>query len=281
MIKFVDFFKVPYPEKTKIKFNVRHPQNTETAALDLLYADEVGWMEMNSWKNKTNSFGDAEYVLTFAQYYFYGSEFYLFDGLYEIEQKTPKINDGVGYKLVLKDDFLEYSKRVIVRLEKPIGIEVYNRIYNNVQKQLNPEVYEILPPNKIGPFPGYGNVSIDHKTLQRIAKNDDPEWKKALSCVKGVYCITDLGTGKLYIGSASGKDEGIWQRWKSYADVNDLTGGNKTFNELKDKGDGYIINNFKYSIIEVFDMNTGRETIVRREEYWKKVFQTVKFGMNN
>ncbi len=28
-------------------------------------------------------------------------------------------------------------------------------------------------------------------------------------------------------------------------------------------------------------MRTKREDIKRREEYWKKVFKTVKFGMNN
>lgn len=108
-----------------------------------------------------------------------------------------------------------------------------------------------------------------------------PEWKTALSCVKGVYCITDRKTGKLYIGSVSGNEAGIWQRWSSYGDVSNLTGGNKTFEEIKDVDAEYIIENFSYSIIEIFDMKTKREDVIHREEFWKKVFQSVKFGMNN
>ena len=107
------------------------------------------------------------------------------------------------------------------------------------------------------------------------------EWKTALSNVKGIYCITDKSTGKLYIGSASGDSEGIWQRWSAYANVNNLTGGNKTFEELKNNGADYIIDNFTYSILEIFDMRIKREDIIHREEYWKRVFQSIKFGMNN
>ena len=28
-------------------------------------------------------------------------------------------------------------------------------------------------------------------------------------------------------------------------------------------------------------MKTKREDIIRREEYWKRVFQSIKYGMNN
>ena len=97
----------------------------------------------------------------------------------------------------------------------------------------------------------------------------------------GVYCITDKATGRLYIGSASGNSGGIWQRWSSYGNVENLTGGNKTFEEIKNFDKTYIVENFSYSILEVFDVKTKREEIIHREEFWKKVFQTVKYGMNN
>ena len=74
---------------------------------------------------------------------------------------------------------------------------------------------------------------------------------------------------------------GIWQRWSSYADVTNLTGGNKAFEELKNNGADYIVENFSYSILEIFDMRTKREDIIQRESYWKRVFQTIKYGMNN
>ena len=117
--------------------------------------------------------------------------------------------------------------------------------------------------------------------MQSIFRLDSPEWKTALSNIKGVYCITDKATGKLYIGSASADNEGLWQRWSQYADVDNLTGGNKTFEDLKNSGADYIIDNFTYSILEIFDMRTKRSDIIHREEYWKRVFQSVKHGMNN
>ena len=193
----------------------------------------------------------------------------------------PEVFNDYGYKLTLMDEFKEYRKRLIIKLRKPVGQQTYNKLFSSVQRDLDPEIYELTPTISVEHFPGYGNVLIDHKTLQSIAKMEAPEWKKALSNVKGVYCITDKSTGQIYIGSASGNSEGIWQRWASYAAVNNLTGGNKTFEELKRRGDGYIIDNFIYSILEVFDMRTNRDYIVRREEHWKRVFQSVKFGMNN
>ncbi|MDU1478384.1 MAG: GIY-YIG nuclease family protein, partial [Staphylococcus epidermidis] len=74
---------------------------------------------------------------------------------------------------------------------------------------------------------------------------------------------------------------GIWQRWSDYANIENLTGGNKLLNEIKlDKGKDYIINNFQYSILEIFDTKTKVDTIINRENYWKNVFCTRKHGMN-
>ena len=50
---------------------------------------------------------------------------------------------------------------------------------------------------------------------------------------------------------------------------------------MKNNGADYIIDNFTYSILEIFDMRTQREYIIEREEYWKKIFRSVEFGMNN
>ncbi|MDU2217461.1 MAG: GIY-YIG nuclease family protein, partial [Staphylococcus epidermidis] len=74
---------------------------------------------------------------------------------------------------------------------------------------------------------------------------------------------------------------GIWQRWSDYANIENLTGGNKLLNEIKlDKGKDYIVNNFQYSILEIFDTKTKADIIINRENYWKNVFCTRKYGMN-
>ena len=60
-----------------------------------------------------------------------------------------------------------------------------------------------------------------------------------------------------------------------------MTGGNKEFEQLvNENGKDYISKNFKYSILEIFDTKTKQEYILERENYWKNVFETKKFGMN-
>lgn len=284
MLKFEDFFNIKNPEKTKVKFNM-NAGNVNFPAWDFLSngEEDINWIGMNSHRSKksrSNDLDKAEYLLAFAQYYPYGPEYYIFGGMYKVEKIIPEVDEGIGYKLTLLPDFEDYRKRLIIRLSKPIGRNNYNRWYNSVQEGLNPEIYEIAPSTKLGAFPGYSNFRLSHRDLQEIFKRNEPQWRNALSNVKGVYCITDTSTGQLYIGSASGDSEGIWRRWAEYANVSNLTGGNKVFEELKKSGADYIIDNFSYSILEIFDMRTKREDIVYREEYWKKVFKTVKFGMN-
>ena len=283
MIELNKFIKVPNLNKTKIKFNM-NAGNVEIKAWDLLFKeDETEWEQINAWKTKhpNNNLNHADYLLAFAQYYPYGPEYFIFGGLYKIKKIEPEVFDEVGYELTLMDDYKEYRKRLIVKLKKPIGRDLYNRLYKNIQDTLEPEVYEIAPNTKLGHFPGYQNVTLSHPQMQQIISRNEPSWKQALMNVKGVYVITDLSNGKLYIGSASGNTDGIWQRWSDYANIENLTGGNKLLNEIKlDKGKDYIINNFQYSILEIFDTKTKANTIINRENYWKNVFCTRKHGMN-
>lgn len=283
MIELNKFIKVPDLNKTKIKFTM-NAGNVEIRAWDLLFKeDETEWEQINAWKTKhpNNNLNHADYLLAFAQYYPYGPEYFIFGGLYKIKKIEPEVFDEVGYELTLMDDYKEYRKRLIVKLKKPIGRDLYNRLYKNIQDTLEPEVYEIAPNTKLGHFPGYQNVTLSHPQMQQIISRNEPSWKQALMNVKGVYVITDLSNGKLYIGSASGNTDGIWQRWSDYANIENLTGGNKLLNEIKlDKGKDYIVNNFQYSILEIFDTKTKADIIINRENYWKNVFCTRKYGMN-
>lgn len=284
MIKFTDFIK-SFAEgkdlnRIKIKLNI---SDKKYPALDLLYNEknskDDSWYYMNAWKekNSNHNLNDYDYLITFAQYYYYGDEFFLFGGIYKIEKIFPEKFNEVGYNLTLLDDFKEYRKRLIIKIKKKVG-RTYNRIYNNIDNNLIPEVYEISPSMNLKQFNGYQNVSLTHTELQHIINNTEPSWKLALSSVKAVYVITDTSNGQLYIGSAYGTG-GLLNRWNEY--INNLTGGNKEFEVLvKEKGENHIKNNFKYSILEIFDTKTKDEYIVERESYWKNVFETKKFGMN-
>ena len=129
----------------------------------------------------------------------------------------------------------------------------------------------------INDFDGFDKINIPYSTLKYIVDNNLPSWKTALSNVKGVYIIVDTKNGKQYVGSAYG-DECIWQRWQAYAKTGH--GRNAELrNILEQHGEDYK-NNFKFSILEVCNLNLGNDYIIGRESYWKEVLMTREYGLN-
>ena len=127
-------------------------------------------------------------------------------------------------------------------------------------------------------FPGYRSVNISFEQLQYYITLDT--WKTALKNQQGIYLITDTKTNKRYVGSATGKS-GILGRWQNYA--NNYNGGDV---ELKSLKDAYIMENFRYTILEVFDDSVDAETIKKRERWWKQTMLSYKvkypkFGYND
>lgn len=150
------------------------------------------------------------------------------------------------------------------------------------------EVEQILPEtlDQIDNFPDYKNVSVSYSELKNKL-DKSKEWQTALKCRKGVYVISDRQTGKLYVGSAYGKN-GIYGRWKTYVesgfDKNEQENGkypNKGLQEIvKSEGMSYVQKNFHYAILETFTDDIADEYIIQRESYWKNVLCTRKFGYN-
>ena len=293
MIKFTDFIKdFTEGKQSKIKFKFHMSTkflDLNKSPYDCLIEDAEDWQNLNNYRNekgKSSRLDGYDYLVSFAQYNIYGRNFFVFGGVYKVEIAKPEHYEIGGYNIFLLDnknsigEFLnKYRKRLIVKLDENLGIN-FELTYEAIEKK-NIEVFEVFPNIASGKFNGYQNVSITHKELREIVSNNELSWKLALSYIKAVYVITDTKTGKLYIGSASGNSQGLWQRWGCYADFKDLTGGNKEFEVLVEKnGKDYILKNFKYSILEIFDTKIGQEYILERENYWKNVFETKKFGMN-
>lgn len=284
MIKFTDFLPVPVPARTKVKFNIKDGAGGVPAWDLLLSEDQEPWLNMTRYraeKNPNNNLDEADYVMAFAQYPLYGPNFFVFGGFFETKVIIPKINKGSGYSITLLPQYSEYIRRLIVKLEVPPG-QSYLRWYESLQGSLvNPIVYELAPDTKLGAFPGYQNVLLRHSEMQLIIKNAEPSWRNALANVKAVYVITDTSNGRLYVGSASGEADGLWQRWTAYANVNKLTGGNiKLEALLAEHGSEHIVNNFQYSILEIFDKKTRDDTILQREKFWKLALDTRANGLN-
>lgn len=139
-------------------------------------------------------------------------------------------------------------------------------------------VAEVRPqPMTIGDFPGYQDVSLSFSRLKIVVKQNLDTWRGALSNMKGVYLITDLATGRLYVGSATGSD-GLWQRWGNYVATGH--GGNKDLKKvLQKKGPDYV-ENFQYSLLEVADSRVTDDYVLERESFWKNVFASRQFGYN-
>jgi hypothetical protein len=129
----------------------------------------------------------------------------------------------------------------------------------------------------IGDFPGYKSVLLSYRMLQTVIRESNPSWRTALSNVAGVYLITDTSDGRLYIGSAYG-GEGIWQRWTAYAQYGH--GGNKEIVKLLLEKSNSHAEHFQFSLLEVCDIDSNSEYIIKRETHWKTVLKTREFGLN-
>lgn len=191
--------------------------------------------------------------------------------LFHIGKITKDLNNfnGVGYEYETLSEYEKYFGRLIVRFKNKSQTMI--RLANSVIDEC--EIHQILPDtfdNDI--FPGYEKVDISWSELSRVLTKES--WKTALQNQKGVYLISDILNGKKYIGSAYGEDM-ILGRWKSY--VKTGNGGNV---ELKRLTFEYIKNNFRYSILDIFKSTVDDQTIILRENWWKEVLQTRKFGYN-
>jgi len=116
-------------------------------------------------------------------------------------------------------------------------------------------------------------VNISWSELSRVIIKEN--WKTALKNQKGVYLITDISNGKMYVGSAYGENM-ILGRWESY--IKTYHGGNV---ELKKLSNNHIKTNFRYSILDIFKSTIDDTIIIARENWWKETLLSRKFGYNS
>lgn len=237
------------------------------------------WQERQTNKNFWR-----KYILSLI---YYDKNKWLFGGVYEVVSPEPELIKEVDrslwkYETELVNRQTDLIGRIIVGYKKEfrasypcLELTSPDNLYA-APKDMS--ISSILDKRaSILDFAGFDNVNIDYETLANIVADGIPSWKSALSNVKGIYLIADRHTGKLYVGSAYGGDC-IWQRWAAYAANGH--GGNIELKELlKTNGEDYKYN-FKYSILEVCNMNLGNDYIIARETHWKEVLQTRIFGLN-
>lgn len=167
--------------------------------------------------------------------------------------------------------FDDLKERVIIKWRN--GISWHQWIRNEM------EVLEIVPGLNYKRFTDYSELILEFGELKEIVDCQYQDWKQILSAIKGVYLITDLLTGKLYVGSATGA-EGIWGRWSEYVRTNGH-GGNSSLKELVSADNEYAKKHFQYSILMLLPKTITAEEALQKEQLIKRKLGSNSFGLNN
>lgn len=267
-ILLTDILDIPKPTEYKLHLACMSPDFVHP--LDAYVADPANWLGWNEWRGNKNDWTRA-YILSFMEFY-PKQDAWLFGGVFEVLERRDD-----GYKLGEVPSFQRYVARLIASFHRYQGMR--GRAYRLERYLAQFKVSEILPSRYNGEtFCGFENIDHDFASLEAVFHNERPDWKAALSSVKGVYLITDKSNGKHYIGSAYGGD-GIWSRWACY--IGTGHGWNDDLIDLLNrKGKRYARENFRFSVLEVMAMSTPDEAVIAREAHWKRTLLTREHGYN-
>ena len=247
-------------------------QNEEgESPLSAYTTDYRQWLGWNEWKKKNRNDWTREYVFSLIEFY-PKVDSWLFGGIFRVIERAED-----RYKLERIESYEKFEGRLLLSFHRYQGMRgraFYLETY--IDKFT---VKEILPERYSGePFCGYENINHDFGALEIIFKNERDDWKSPLSKIKGVYVISDNSNGKLYVGSAYG-NIGIWSRWGEY--LADGHGGDVELKKIIDnEGLEHARKYFKFSLLEIMPMTVFDDSIIKREEFWKRVLLSGGHGYN-
>lgn len=241
--------------------------------LDVFARSWDEWVDWNAWRPGKNVF-NRPFIFSLIQVYD-EPDSWLFGGAFEVMKRgtTPHSH---AYEIELRSEVLPgHIGRLKVRYHRP-GRNIRLRFEGAIDEI---EVVEILPTPYAGPpFPGHHRINISLGELEVVFEQDRSDWRGALEHMKGVYVLHDRVSGEPYVGSAYG-DTGIWARWGQY--VESLHGGNVDLRALvEQEGDEYVRENLLFALLEFWSMRTSDDYVIERENYWKDVLLSRRFGHN-
>lgn len=271
-ISVFDLFKLEAIEKYKLHLGC---YNGEENPLDVYLENEDDWKRWNEWRNPKNFKNEwnRDYIFSMIQFY-PKSNTWLFGGIFKVIERPENQN----YVIEEVDEYKKYNGRLLFNFERYKGMRGRSFLLESYINSIT--VNQIFEYKYVGEiFPGYDNIDHDFSVLQKIFEMEKSDWKVALENVKGVYLLTDKLNGKCYVGSAYG-ETGIWARWEQYIET--FHGWNDQMVKLvKTKGEKYIRENFKFSILEIHGLYTSDDQIIARENYWKDKLMTRIHGYNS
>ena len=258
-IALTDIWTIESPTLYKVHFA---RWNGSSQPLEVFVRDRQEWQGWQEYYPGRNDF-NRRYIFSLAQFY-HEPDIWLFGGIYEVlarhtdsdEVSLTEAGRGLIGRLKLRSSYRERTTRA--------NFENHYRAF---------EVQEILREPYTGRrFPGYDDIDLSFQELESLVKNARPDWMSALESIKGIYLISDIKTGKRYVGSAYG-DQGIWSRWCAYVDSGH--GGNVELRALViDPTLVYCRTNFRFALLEHRPSRTEDKIILDRELFWKRILLT-------
>lgn len=241
--------------------------NDKDAPIDVYLAGN--FPDWQSYQNARNF--ERKYVVALIE--LAEPHLWLFAGLFE-SLGIEKLNERrYQYELTDISDCSELNGQLVIEFRRP-GRNSYLKAERWSDQILVSEIRR--NGLTIRNFPGYRNIDISFQELQHLVRQSPPSWVAALSSIAGVYLISDLKLGKLYVGSASGQG-GIWSRWTSYAKTEH--GGNKELRELLKSAPAQS-QHWRLSVLELADVTASDESVLIREAHWKKILASRSHGLN-
>lgn len=182
----------------------------------------------------------------------------------EARGKNYLRDDGTWHELEHDARFDTFANRLIIEWPET-GRHHQWLVENGVEKRRIP-IREIRAIGTNRPFPGFENVILGYSELKGLVDSDAGGWMEALSSTRGVYLITDVESGDLYVGSATGVN-GIWKRWSNYASSGH--GGNKVMIDRVACIDLFAAN-LQFSVLETLGNLATRADGIAAEVRWKR-----------
>lgn len=146
------------------------------------------------------------------------------------------------------------------------------------QKATNEKGFLAIQANPKTAFTGYENVVLSFNELKDVIMDKTlyENWHTALSSIYAIYLITDVSSGRHYIGSAYGKG-GLLGRWEQY--IKTWHGDNNGLKEvLNIDPEGY--KNFQFSIMQILPKTITEDEVILIENLYKKKLGSKVFGLN-
>ncbi|MGN6422478.1 MAG: GIY-YIG nuclease family protein [Asticcacaulis sp.] len=259
------------PEKCKL--HLARPNDNGEHPLEVFKRGEFDeWQSLQRKRNFTRPFVAALVIMPGAKW--------LFAGIYSVDGQPESVPGARGtefkYPLTKLDAAKAPSGRIVVEYDYRQR-QSYPYAENHKDKLVVSEILSEAP--SISDFKGFRDVDISLLDLQVIFNRSLPDWRAALSSVKGVYLITEPETGKAYIGKADGI-EGFWGRFATYAKT--LHGTNLgLIGRMEDIGVEVALN-WRLTILEVVSLYASEKEVITRENFWKKVLMThAPYGYNH